>query len=266
MGVPELPDPLVRTMPPPRHHASLTRPRAAGPRRAQAPAARQTGAVSYPGLRSLGTVMVAGVLLAGCGSDDPRPLAVDTTPSAAPAQRGPLGEDVMRAALLQPADLPGLAGRREFASADLTTQSTPQLSLCREPTEVAPHELASVIAKPAKAGQAQVFEIVSVFTDAAGAQAAYAAAVADTRACPAYEQAGTSFTLQDVRVSPAGTPPLLQYRLTTPDVVGGDVRSVGVRGRGLVVLTGYGKPPGTQSLLDFQAAVMAKALDRLPGG
>lgn len=169
----------------------------------------------------------------------------------------------LEARLLQPADLPTLTDRRASASADVTTQATPQLGLCTPDAPVAQHELANVIAKPSKAGQAQVFELLSVYGSVPGARQAFDRAVAAVARCRSYRAGDRTYTVADVR-RPAvrGADAALQFRLTTPDVVGGDVLSVALAGTSLVLVTGYGAPPGGQSLLDFQAGVLVKAVGR----
>lgn len=198
----------------------------------------------------------AGTAVGGAGAV---PLAPT---SAAPA--GDLSQSRLSGLLLQPADLPDLPQRRQYASAALSTQAPPQLALCRAAPPTAPHALANVLAKGTAVGQVQVFEVLSAYQDAAGAQAAYAQALAAARACPTYQAQGTSFTVQDLAdvPVPAGDQ-AAHYRLTTPDVVGGDVRTLAVAGRFVVLVTGYGAPPAGQPLLDYQAAVLGRALARL---
>ena len=171
----------------------------------------------------------------------------------------------MAALLLQQQDLPDLPVRREFASAELTRQPTPQLALCRPQEPVGPHELASVLAKSGKIGTIEVFQVISAFADEAGARAAYSAYLASARTCSSFTEGPRSFRVQDF----ASLPPRpdaagFHYRLTTPDLVGGDVRTVATKGRYTLLVTGYGQPPAGMSVLDYQAAAMSKALDRLP--
>ncbi len=165
----------------------------------------------------------------------------------------------LEALLLPLVDLPTLTDRRVFSSDVPTTQAAPQLALCKAPEPVGPHELASVLAKPAALGQVQVFEIVSVFMTPAAAQAALAQATAQARACMRYQANGVAYQVTDLTATSTG----LQYRLKTPSVVGGDVRTLAVSGHVMVLVTGYGMPPVGHTILSFQAEVMRKALTRL---
>ncbi len=207
---------------------------------------------------------LAGLLLTGCSGSAPATYL----PSAAPTTRAPTGDlsgQRLAALLLQPADLPGLTQRREFTSAAVTTQATPQLALCRPAVATAPHELANVIAQSGAVGTVKVFEIVGAYADAAGAQAAYDADVANARACTSYTAAGVAYAVEDLAPVTVPAPAqALHYRLTTPAVVGGDVRTYAVQGRFTVLVTGFGAPPAGQPLLDYQADVLRKALARLP--
>ena len=215
-------------------------------------------------LRLAPLVVLLGLLgLLGACSSGPR--ATLPAPTASPAgPRGDLSAAQLSARLLQPADLPDLPTRRPYASATLTTQAPPQLALCHAATPTAPHALANVLAQGSSTGQVQVFEVLSVYADPAGAAGAYAQALADARACSSYTFQGRPFTVTDLAEVPVpGGAQATHYRLTTPDVVGGDVRTLAVQGRYAVLITGYGAPPAGQSLLDYQAAVLQQALARL---
>jgi hypothetical protein len=201
------------------------------------------------------------VLVTGCSGSSPSHPAAP----AVPPMPGGLAEPALRALLLQPADVPSAPTRRTSATPGATTQPAPQLGLCRALDPVGPHQVASVLAKPTQPGQAQVFELVSVFSDAGAATAAFTEATAAADACPSFTQDGTAFTLEDVgRPTVVGADAVLQYRLTTADVVSGDVRTVARAGRYLVLITGFGAPPDGQAPLPFQAGVLAKAVARLP--
>jgi hypothetical protein len=166
--------------------------------------------------------------------------------------------------LLQPADLTGLSQRRVFASSGLTTQSTPQLSLCRSPAPVGAHELANVIAQSGKPGGVKVFEIVSVFVDEAAARAAFARHLADARACARYVVDGITHRVVGLATLELGAgTDAAQYGLVTSDVLSGDVRTYVRRGSTTVLITGFGAPPTGEPLLTYQAALMRKALARL---
>lgn len=217
-------------------------------------------------MRTALLALVAACLTAGCSTAASTTGAVPfpDEPSAAPVQQGGTPEAQLRGMLLTLTDVPALVERRESASADLTTQATPQLALCTAGGAVAAHEIASVIAKPGRPGQAQVFELLSVFATPAAARQAFDAGAAAAGRCRSYSAAGTPFRVVDVgSPSLVGADAALQYRLTTPNVVSGDVRTLAVSGRSLVLLTGYGAPPAGQTLLGFQASVMVKALHRL---
>ena len=114
-------------------------------------------------------------------------------------------------------------------------------------------------------GTVKVFEIVAAYANAAAAQAAYDKDVANARACTSYTSGEVAYAVQDLAPvtvpAPAGA---LHYRLTTPAVVGGDVRTYAVQGRFTVLVTGFGAAPGGQPLLDYQADVLRQALARLP--
>ncbi len=190
------------------------------------------------------------------------PTAAGPTARALPT--GSVTASALRARLLQPADLPALSNRREFSSADLSTQAAPQLALCHNAQPVPEHELASVLAKPTQLGKAQIFQVLSAFTTAAHAQQAYNQALQDARTCPRYTSAGAVFTVQDLgTVTVTGADAAFHYRLMTPSVVAGDVRTLARAGQYLVLLTGYGAPPAGQTALGFQQSVMASAVRRL---
>ena len=211
-------------------------------------------------LRPSSVLLALLLLTTGCSASSPSHPAAAAIPMP-----GGLPERALRGLLLQSADVPSAPTRRESATTSATTQPAPQLGLCRVLDPVGPHQVASVIAKPAKPGQAQVFELVSVFADVAAATAAFAQAATAVDACPSVTQDEIAFTLQDVgRPAVAGADSVVQYRLTTADVVSGDVRTVARSGRYLVLLTGFGAPPGGQAPLVFQADVLAKAVARLP--
>ena len=211
------------------------------------------------------TGLLAGLLLAGCSSADAGQAtagSVPAVPLAAPA--GGLSQAQLQGLLLQTADLPDLPQRTVYAGVERSTQAPPQLALCQEAPPTAPHQLANVLAKGGGVGQVQVFEVVQVYADPAAAAAAYAQALAAARACPTYASQGRTFAVEDLAdVAVPGADQALHYRLTTPDVVGGDVRSLALRGRYVVLVTGYGAPPAGQSLLDYQADVLRRATARL---
>jgi hypothetical protein len=206
------------------------------------------------------------LLLAGCSSapSSSSSPALPGAPAATRAQQGDLPVTRLRELLLQPADLPDLPSRRPFASADLSTQATPQLALCQPAVEDAPHQLANLLAQSGEPGQANVFEVLSAYADQAAAQAAYDRAAATAQQCSAYDVEGVPYRVEDLRpvAVPAGDVGV-QYRLTTPSVVSGDVRTLVRSGRFLVLITGFGAPPSGQSLLDLQAEVAQRALARL---
>jgi hypothetical protein len=207
----------------------------------------------------LGAAVLA--LVAGCtGGTSP---SVDG-PQPSPSPTGAVAQSRLEAMLLQPSDLPGLAQRRVFASAGLTTQSTPQLALCHAPATVGPHELANVIATSPKPGGVKVFEVLSVFADEAAAKAAYAHHVADARACGKYVADGITHRVAGLAGLDLGAGiDAVQYGVVTSDVLSGDVRTYARRGSTTVLITGFGAPPTGQSLLVYQTALMRKALARL---
>jgi hypothetical protein len=213
----------------------------------------------------LALLLPVGLLLTGCSSGDSTaagPLFPAPSTSSGPA--GDLSKEQLLELLLQPDDLPDLPRRREFASPELSTQPPPQLALCQEAAPTAPHATANVLAQNGQAGQVQVFQVLSVYTDPAGARAAYDKAVADARACRAYQAQGRSFAVEDLAEVevPAGAT-ASHYRLTTPEVVSGDVRTIAVSGRYVILVTGYGAAPNGQSIRDYQADVLRRALARV---
>ena len=214
--------------------------------------------------RLLGCLTVL-ALVAACAGSPSTAATPDPGPLPSPGPSGDLTKAAMSALLLQQADLPDLTVRREFASAELTRQPTPQLALCRAQEPVGPHELANVLATSGKIGTIEVFQVVAAFADDAAAKAAYAAYLANARACSSFTEGPRSFRVQDLASLPARPDASgFHYRLTTPDVVGGDVRTVATKGRYTVLVTGYGVPPAGLSVLDYQATAMTRALDRLP--
>lgn len=229
-----------------------------------------------PSLRPLPTAAVlAGLLLTGCSSGTPSAASPGAAgpvtahpgaaaPSADPALAGALTQTQLKALLLQADDLPDLPQRTTYAGVEASTAAPPQLALCQEAPPTAPHQLANVLAKGGGVGQVQVFEVLQVYADPAGAAAAYEQASAAARTCTSYAAAGRTFAVEDLAdVAVPGAERALHYRLTTPDVVGGDVRSLSLRGRDVVLVTGYGAPPAGQSLLDYQADVLRRATARL---
>lgn len=216
--------------------------------------------------RALAAALLA-LLLTGCSGSQttPAPAAPAAAVPRSPAPTGDLTQAQLRAALLQPADLPELAGRREFASAELTTQATPQLALCRPQVVDAPHALANVLAQSGQMGSVRVFQIVLAYVDPAGAEAAFTRAVADAAGCTAYEVQGVAVAVEGLEEFPLpGADAAAHYRLVRPGEGDTDTRTLLLRGRYLVLLSGSGLPPGDASLLDYQAGVAALALARLP--
>lgn len=203
------------------------------------------------------------VLATGCSSSGDT-VVVLPPPSTTPAVQGAVSRTELTPLLLQAEDLPDLPERRVYAAADLTTQAPPQLALCRPPAPAAPHEIANVIGTSPRTGAARVFEVLQVYGDDAGARAAYQHAVDEARHCTSYRVSEVTYRLRDVAPVAAGAGVSdLHYRVTTPDVVAGDVRTLAHTGRFVVLVTGYGKPPGGQSLLDYQTGVLRRALARL---
>lgn len=133
--------------------------------------------------------------------------------------------------------------------------------LCDAPSADAPHELSNVIMESSKVGVAKVFEIVSAYRDGPAAQAAYDRAQSEARRCQTRSAGFQLLSLAPVAVAGARG---FHYRISTPDVVGGDVRTYAQRGRFTVLLTGYGAPPTGQSLLDYQLVLVKAGLARLP--
>jgi hypothetical protein len=198
--------------------------------------------------------------LAGCGGSRP-----SAEPQPSPSPSGDVSQSRLQSSLLQPSDLTGLANRRAFAAGGLTTQATPQLSLCAASAPVAPHEIANVIASSPKPGGVKVFEIVSAFVDEASARAAYDAAVAAARRCTSYSTEGVAHRITQLAAVALGPDVrAIHYALVTSDVVSGDVRTLAQRGRWVVLVSGFGAPPAGGELLDYQESLMRKALARLP--
>ena len=210
------------------------------------------------GARAAAVVLLA--LAAGCSGS-----GGDAAFSGPPPPRSDLSDAKLAELLLEPADLPGLTGRRQFASAELTTQGTPQLALCRPPVPDAPHAIANVLSGSGQDRQVRVFQVLSAYADDAGARAAYDRAVAQARSCRSYEVDGRPYAVEDLaEVEVPRGAAAAQYRLTTPSVVSGDVRTLARSGRFLVLVSGFGEPPGGQDILEYQADVVRKALSRLP--
>jgi hypothetical protein len=185
-------------------------------------------------------------------------------PLPSPSPTGAVSQSRLEAMLLQSSDLAGLGQRRAFASSGLTTQSTPQLFLCRPPVAVAPHELANVVATSAKPGGVKVFEVVSVFADEAAAKGVFARHVADARACGRFTASGVGHRITGLATLDLGAgSQAVQYGDVTSDVLSGDVRTYARRGAVTVLITGFGAPPSGGSLLSYQAGLMRKALARL---
>lgn len=208
---------------------------------------------------------VLALTAAGCSSH-PRTLEVPqaSEPSASTAPRGDVDETALSKLLLQAEDVPDLPTRRAYADASLVRQLTPQLGLCDTDGTDTPHEVANVLAEPAQPTAARVFEVVGVYPDEAAAAAVWARALATARRCRSYSVDGTPYTVADLAELPGLGAKALHYRLLTPAVVTGDVRTFAQRGRYTVLLTGYGMPPKGQKLLDYQRDVLVRALARLP--
>jgi hypothetical protein len=208
--------------------------------------------------RLLAALLVTAVV-AGCGgSSDPG------EPLPSPSPSGDVSKERLQMMLLQSSDLAGLSGRRVFAAPGLTSQMTPQLSLCRPPREVVPHEIANVIASVPKPGGVKVFEVLSVHPDEKAAIEAYDIGVAAARACTSYTVDGIGHrvtALAPVEFG-AGTQ-AVHYALVTSDIVSGDVRTYARRGRYTVLISGFGATPTGQPLLAYQETLMRKALARL---
>ncbi len=189
-------------------------------------------------------------------------VAVLALAACAPAGAGRhASADVTRSALaaslLQSDDLPGLSGRRVFASNALSVRSTPQLLLCEADHPDAPHEQANVIAELTGPRGVRVFEILSAYADVTAAAGAFDRAVARVRACASGAQ---GFRVTDVSLVPISGSRAVHYAVSTADVVSGDVRTLAQRGRYLILLTGYGLPPGGASLREYQRVLMIRAL------
>lgn len=189
--------------------------------------------------------------------------------SSAPAASGdpkPSGSPVgdLSRLLLRSADVPGLTLGQASTASTATTEPPPQLSLCKPLAPVGSHAVTGVIARPSRPGKVQVFELVSVFADAAAAGEAFAAAEAAARGCPTFASDAVSFKVVDLSTAlVAGADATLRYRLVASDVIAGDVRTLVQKGRYLVLLSGFGAPPAGQTALEFQAGVAAKALTHL---
>lgn len=213
--------------------------------------------------------LVLALSATACSSAGPRrlvvPPATSDAGSASPAPRGDVDERALSALLLQASDVPDLPTRRAYADAALVRQLSPQLGLCDPDATDSPHEVANVLAEPVQPTAARVFEVVGVYADEATAAAVYARALATARRCRSFSVQGTAYTVNDL-AELTGLPGTraLHYRLLTPAVVTGDVRTFAQKGRFTVLLTGYGMPPKGQALLDYQRGVLAKALARLP--
>jgi len=211
-------------------------------------------------LRSIAASAAACVLVLGLtacsGSSAP----------ADPADPAPTGSPVgdLSRLLLKAGDVPGLTLGQASTATTATTDPPPQLSLCKASTPVGSHAVTGVIARPATPGKVQVFELVSVFADAAAAGEAFAAAEASARGCPTFASDEVRFKVVDLATEPiAGADATLQYRLVASDVIAGDVRTLVQKGRYLVLLSGFGAPPAGQTALEFQAGVAEKALTHL---
>jgi hypothetical protein len=205
--------------------------------------------------------LVALVLVAGC-SDGSSPSADE--PQASPSPSGAVSKSRLESMLLQSSDLAGLSQRRAFASSGLTSQSTPQLFLCKPPVDVAPHELANVLAQSGKPGGVKVFEVISVFVDEPAAKAVFTRHVADARACGRFTADGIAHRITGLAPLDLGAGiDAVQYGDVTSDVLSGDVRTYARRGAVTVLITGFGAPPTGQALLAYQADLMRKALARL---
>lgn len=216
-----------------------------------------------PALLALTCLAVAAGLTSACSATS-RAAAPPPLSSAPAAPAGPDSGAALQRWLLQPGDLPGLT-LRTYASPDLLRTADPRLSLCRPAGAAAPHEVANVYGEPGHAGQAVVFEVVNAFPSPAGARAAYDAARAAAGACPRYTTSDATVQLTDLAPVPLRAPAAgFHYRLRTADVVTGDARTLAVRGRFTVLVSGYGRPRDGQDLLAYQAGLVERALRRLP--
>ncbi len=193
------------------------------------------------------------VLLAACGNP-PAAAAPDLGPRSSPGPSGNRTRAALTALLLQAKDLPDLPVRRTFACAELTRQATPQLALCRAQASVGPHELTSELVSSGRIDTVKVFEVVSAFADEDAAHGV-PGHLTSGRTCSAFTEQTRTFQV-DGLASPPARPDAtgFHYRLTTPDVVGGDVRTVTTKGRFTVLVSGYGQPPAGQALLDYRRA------------
>jgi hypothetical protein len=210
--------------------------------------------------RRVVATLAAAACLAACGG-----TSGVAEPGPSPSPSGDVPKARLESALLQSADLSGLGSRRAFAADGLTTQATPQLSLCVAPSPVAPHEIANVIASSPKPGGVKVFEVLSVFADEKSAKAAYDADVAAAHRCTSYSSGGVAHRI--TQLAPVQLGPgvrAIHYALVTSDVVSGDVRTYAQRGRWTVLVSGFGAPPTGGELLAYQESLMVKALARLP--
>lgn len=201
----------------------------------------------------------AAALVAGCGGSTPK--VTDPVASAGPT--GALSSSQLRTQLLQKADLPGLPRLRDFAGPELTTQATPQLSLCRPTAPSGPHQVANVLAESDVPGRVKVFEGLSTYVDEAAAKAAFAKALSDAKACTTYSGNGIAYRITELASVDVGADEAVHYVLVASDVISGDVRTFARRGTSLVLISGFGAPPTKQPLLAYQADVMRKALARL---
>jgi hypothetical protein len=202
--------------------------------------------------------------ITACSSPAHEPAVAGlAAPTAAPSMSmtGALPAARLRTALLQAPDLPGLPEQRPHVDATVTTEQPPQLGLCASAGPRLPHQSANLYAKGTTPGQATVFESVGVYSTAADADAVYAVQAANPTRCPSYDAGGTRVRVADLAAVPVPAPArAVHYRLVTPDVVSGDVRTLGVSGRIIVLISGYGRPPAGQTLLGYQSGLLAKAL------
>ena len=222
-------------------------------------AARQDGPV--PRTRA---PLALALLVAACSTGTTAAARPPRVPEPS-AAAGPVSKATLQAALLLPSQLPKAPSLQTYADPGLVRLGDPRLSLCRPIGPAAPHEVANVLAKPETPGQAVIFEVVNAYADAAAAHTAWAGDLAAATACPAYDVGGSKVRLTDLGpVAVPGPARAFHYRLRTPDVVTGDARTVAVKGAWTVVLSGYGRPADGREMLAYQAALMVKALARLP--
>lgn len=210
--------------------------------------------------------LLTGLLAAGCGSGaSSHPTTVDVGPVGAAVSTlpGALSGQQMTALLLTGADLPGLT-LRPGVDPTVEQSSSPQLALCHGPGPRLPHQAATLLAKGSVPGQALVFESVAVYADAAAARTAWHHDVTNARTCQSYRSGDVTFTVAPPRpvAVPVAGAQAYQYRLAASDVLSGDVRTLGLRGRTTVLLSSYGKPPDGSDLLTWQAEVARRALAR----